>query len=182
MYMMCGWVGLLLIAKLPWWSRPVILLLSPWLSITFSQLILPMVITCCADGKKNKVRYKLLFHRNLFASSKNYYCWFDRDQMLNISKVSCIVIAISTALRQHLEISNLLPAYILIYATRFYNFSARIGTFSEKDRIGKLDEFYYQSCQNYCPLKPELLEFASSTSTFARTLASITTAAKTFKP
>ena len=53
--------------------------------------------------QKNKVRYKLLFHRNLFASSKNYYCWFDRDQMLNISKVSCIVIAISTALRQHLE-------------------------------------------------------------------------------
>ena len=101
--------------------------------------------------------------------------------MLNISKVSCIVIAISTALRQHLEISNL-SAYILIYATRFYNFSARIGTFSEKARIGKLDEFYYQSCQNYCPLKPELLEFASSTSTFARTLASITTADKTFKP
>ena len=101
--------------------------------------------------------------------------------MLNISKVSCIVFAISTAPRQHIEI-NSLPAYILIYATRFYNFSARIGTFSAKARIGKLDEFYYQSCQNYCPLKPELLEFASSTSTFARTLASITTAAKTFKP
>ena len=102
--------------------------------------------------------------------------------MLNISKVSCIVFAISTALRQHIEISNSLPAYILIYATRFYNFLARIGTFSEKGGIGKLDEFYYQSCQNYCPLKAELLEFASSTSTFARTLASITTAAKTVKP
>ena len=63
-----------------------------------------------------------------------------------------------------------------------YSFSARIGTFSEKARIGKLDEFFYQSCQNYCPLKPELLEFASSTSTFAKSLASITTAAKTFKP
>ena len=102
--------------------------------------------------------------------------------MLNISKVSCIVIAISTALRQHLEYQICCQPTFSYMQPDFTTFHPELELSVKKLGIGKLDEFYYQSCQNYCPLKPELLEFASSTSTFARTLASITTAAKTFKP